>query len=176
MPVKTDLRELHKGTGAVRQAQTQWRQPVFFNAGHLAEGTIKSVRREHRIVAETGRPARGPDQRAVGARLDFLEMAVGPGNTERGHELRTSLVRRGCSAFPQKTFDLRHCGVEILVRSGPTRGENAGRAVKRVDNQARIVGESGELCRLRGRDRLDPRIGAEAAPGLLRLDKAEVPG
>src|SRR5262249_6262136 len=121
MPLKADLRELHKRAGAVRQAQTQRRQPVFFNAGHLAEGTIKSVRHEHRIVAETGRPARGPDQLAVGARLDFLEMAVGPGNTERGHELRTPLVRRLWPGLPQKTLDLRPSSVQILDRPGPSR-------------------------------------------------------
>ena len=61
-----------------------------------------AVGQEHRIVAEAGGAARRPDQRAVGAGLDFLEMAVGPGDAQRGDEMRLALVGvvapRSCSS------------------------------------------------------------------------------
>src|SRR6202035_4885236 len=89
--VKADLRQFDEGAGAVRQPEAERRQAVLFDRGHLAEGAGKTIRHEHRIVTKAGAAARRPHQRAVGARLDFLEMAVGPGDAERGHEMRAAL-------------------------------------------------------------------------------------
>ena len=59
------------------------------------------VGQERRIVAEAGGAARRPHQRAVGARLDLLEVTVGPGDAQRGDEMRLALVGvvapRSCS-------------------------------------------------------------------------------
>jgi hypothetical protein len=115
-------------------------RPCFSIAGHLAEGRVVSVGQEHRIVAEAGGAARRPDQRAVDARLEFLEMAVGPGDAQRRDEMRArcSGVARRVPAAGVRSASSRG---EILVLAGPARRIDAGRAVERVDHQSGIVGE-----------------------------------
>ena len=89
----------------MRQAFAARRQAVFLLARHFAEGAVVAVGQEHRIVAEAFVAARRPDQRAVDARLEFLDMAVRPGDAERGDEMRLALLRRCRAALAQFVFD-----------------------------------------------------------------------
>src|ERR1700722_1836574 len=89
--VKADLRQFDEGAGAVRQPHSKRRQAMLFDRGHFAEGATMSIRQEHRIVTEARGAARRPHQRPIGARFDFLDMTVGPGDAERGYEMRASL-------------------------------------------------------------------------------------
>src|SRR5215471_8542879 len=109
---------------------------MFFDAGHLAEGAVVTIGHEHGIVAETGGTARWPDQGAVGARLDFLDVTVGPGDAERGDEMCTALVGRPCAALLQQAFDPGHRRVKILVWSSPARRKYPGRATEAIDHQS----------------------------------------
>src|SRR3974377_1085609 len=77
------------------QAAPRRRQPVFFVARHLAEGAPMSVGEEHRVVAKTPLAPRRPNQRAVDAALELLEVTVRPGDAQRRNEMRCSLIRRG---------------------------------------------------------------------------------
>ena len=60
----------------MREAGARGRQPVLFVAAHLAEAARMTVGQKHRIVAEALAPARRPDQRAVDAAFEVLDMAV----------------------------------------------------------------------------------------------------
>ena len=131
------------------------------------------VGQERRIIAETGGAARRPDQSSIGAGLDLFEMAVGPGDAQRGYEMRLALVRRGGAAFLQQTLDPAHRRHEILALAGPARREDAGCAVQRIDHEAGIVGKGRQLRRLGGGDRLDRRIGAKRLAGFLGLAEAQ---
>src|SRR6266850_603809 len=91
---KTGLRQLEEGARAMRQPLTLGRQSVFQLGCHLAKCKIKSVGEEHRIVAEALLAARRPDQRAVHPALEFLKMAVGPGDGEHRDEMRLAPLRR----------------------------------------------------------------------------------
>src|SRR5689334_25354416 len=113
------------------EAEPERGQAVFLDAGHLAEGTRVAVGKKGRIVTETGGAARRPDQRAIGSRLDFLEMAVRPGHAQRRDEVRLALVRRRRAALLQQALDPRHGRTEILALAGPARRIDAGRAVER---------------------------------------------
>src|SRR5436309_15806542 len=120
--VKANLRQFDEGAGAMRQPEPKRRQAVLLEAGHFAEGARVSIGHEHRIVSKAGGAARRPYQRSVDAGFDFFEMIVGPGDTQRGNEMRASLRRRRCAAFPEQTFDPRHRDHEILIGLGPARG------------------------------------------------------
>src|SRR5438128_4867793 len=114
---------------------------VFLEAGQLAERTRVAIRKEGRIVAESGSAARRPDQRSVGPGFDLLDMAVGPGHAQRRDEMRPSLVRRGGAALLQRALDPRHGGGKILALAGPARGIDTGRAIERIDDEPGIVGK-----------------------------------
>ena len=107
----------------MRQAEAERRQAVLLVARHLAEGARVTVGQEHRIVAEAGGAARRPHQRAVDARLDLFEMAVGPGDAQRRDEMRLALVGRGRAALLQQPLDPRHRGSEILGLARPSARE-----------------------------------------------------
>src|SRR5437899_10567384 len=81
------LRELEEGAGPMREPGAAWRQAVLFLARHFAEGAAVAIGQEHRVVAEALRSARRPDERAVDARLELLDMAVGPRDAERRDEM-----------------------------------------------------------------------------------------
>src|SRR3954471_20855895 len=85
--MQTGLRQLYKGARAMREAAPARRQPVFFLGRHFPEGAVVPVRQEHRIVAETLRAARRPDQRAADAAFEFLHMTVRPSETKRRDEM-----------------------------------------------------------------------------------------
>ena len=91
----------------MRQAEPERRQAVLFDAGHLAEGAGVPVGQERRIVAKAGGAARRPHQGAIDARLDLFEMAVGPGDAQRGDEMRLALVGRRRAALLQQALDPR---------------------------------------------------------------------
>src|SRR6185312_5941053 len=101
---KTDLRQFDEGTRPVRQAKADRRQAVLFDRGHLAKRPDVPIGLERRIIAESGGAARGHYQSSISAGLDLLEMAVGPGDAQRGHEVRLSLVRRGRATFLQQAL------------------------------------------------------------------------
>ena len=142
---------------------------MLLDTGHLPERARVSIGQEHRIVTETGRASRRPNQRAIGARLDFLAMAVRPGDTERRDEMRLAMRRLRCAALGEQAFDPRHRHIEILGRPRPPRREYARSAIESVDNQSGIIGEGWKLRRLCGRDRLDRCVGAKRIAGFLRL-------
>ena len=57
--------------------------------------------------------------------------------------MRAALCGRLGAALDQQRLDLFHGAAEILVRPGPARGMDAGRAAERVDHESGIVGEGG---------------------------------
>ena len=83
-------------------------------------------------------------------RLEFLDMAVRPGDAERRDEMRAALVGRGRAALAELVFDALHGVCEILVRTGPARRIDAGLAVERVDREAGIVREGRQTGRRGG--------------------------
>src|SRR5436305_15052756 len=107
-PLKTSLRQLEERAGAMREAKSARRQAVLFITGHLAEGAIKTVRQKHRIVSKTRVTARRPHQRAVGARLEFLDMVVRPSDAKGGNEMRRALLRLHRAALAQFVLDRLH--------------------------------------------------------------------
>src|SRR5260221_14686167 len=100
---------------------------MLLEARHLSKSAGVSIGHEHRIVAEAGTAARRPYQRAIGARLDFLEMIVGPGDPKRGNEMRSSLWRWRGASLLQNEFDPRHRAGAIDVAASPAPGEDSGR-------------------------------------------------
>src|SRR5207342_624998 len=103
--VKADLRQFDEGAGAVRQPHSERRQAMFLDAGHFAEGAGVSIRQERGIVTEAGGATRWPDQGSVGARLDFLDMSIGPGDAKRGNEMRLSLRGLRGAALLEQALD-----------------------------------------------------------------------
>src|SRR5262245_14541109 len=96
------LRQLEEGACPMRQAFAARGQAVLLVGRHLAEGAGVAVGQEHRVVAEAQRPARRPDQRAVDAGVELLDVLVGPGDAKRGDEMRGALLGAVCAAFAQK--------------------------------------------------------------------------
>src|SRR4030081_3175155 len=126
--LKAGLREPEEGAGAVRQALSLGRQAVLLVARHLAEGEREPVGQEHRVIAEALVAARRIDQRAVDRGLEFLDMAVRPGDAQRRDEMRLAALRRGGAALAQQRVDPRHGAGEILGGAGPARRMDAGLA------------------------------------------------
>ena len=79
----------------MRQPFPSRRQSVLFLGAHLAEGAVEAVGQEQRVVAEAVVAARRPDDDAIDAALEVLDMAVGPGQAERGDEMRAPLSACG---------------------------------------------------------------------------------
>src|SRR5712691_8777406 len=96
--VKTDLRQGHKGTRAMRQADPPRRQSVLFLRAHLSEGPRVTVGQEHRIIAEAACPPRRPYERPFDPALEALHLAVGPGEAKCGDESRPPALGVGRAA------------------------------------------------------------------------------
>ena len=109
---------------------------MFFQRRHFAEGGGESVRQEQRIIAETGVAARRPDDVAIDAAFEFLDVPVRPGETQSRDEMRAALIGRYCAAFDQQRLDAIHRKAKVLVRSGPARRMNARLAIEGLDHQA----------------------------------------
>src|ERR1700690_2529441 len=88
------VRQFDEGARAVREPLAFWRQAVLFQRAHLSEGAVRSVGFEQWIVAEALIAARRPHRHAVDASFEFFQMAIGPGETERGDEMRAPLLGR----------------------------------------------------------------------------------
>lgn len=73
-------------------------------------------------------------------------------------------------------MDAAHGEAEILARSCPAGGIDAGGAAERLHLQAGIVGERGQARALGGRECLEARVALEGGLGLLRFGEAEVTG
>src|SRR6185312_7731506 len=114
----------------MRQTFAPRRQAVLFLGAHFAEGALESIRLEQRVVAEAPVAARRRHDDAVDAALEFFQMSVGPGKTERSDEMRTPQLRRRCGALDQQCLNPVHSSGEILVRTGPPRGKNAPVAIE----------------------------------------------
>src|SRR5207248_841927 len=110
----------------------------------------------------------------VDAALEFLDMPVRPGQTERAGEMGAPLFRSGCAARVELILDPPHRGSEILARSRPPRRQNPGGARERIDRKARIVREGRPPCRKCGPDRLETGVLDKARAGLLGLDEPEL--
>src|SRR6478609_441443 len=103
---------------------------MLLDRGHLAKGPRVPVGQERRIIAETGGAARRPDQSSVDARLDLFEVTVGPGDAQRGNEMRAASPGRSGAAFLQQALYPAHRRHEVLALSGPARRVNAGCAIQ----------------------------------------------
>ena len=160
----------------MRQPLALRREAMLFFCAHLAEGMVEAVGAEERIVAKAFIAARRPHRDAVDAALELLNVAIRPGETQRGDEMRTTLIGRFGAALDQERLNAVHGGAEILVGSRPARGMNPGLAPERIDNQTGIVGECRRAARARRGKRFDARIGGESFAGFLRLRQTEVAG
>ena len=96
---QTGLRQFKEGAGAVREATAFGGKPMFFLCAHLAECLVEAVGQEERIVAEAFIAARRPDDGAIDAAFETLDMTVGPGKAQRGNEMRAALFRSSSVAF-----------------------------------------------------------------------------
>src|SRR5262245_11711394 len=127
---KACLREHQKCARAVREAKPARWQAVLLLRGHLAEGAVVAVGQEHRVVAEAGGSPRRPDERAVDAGLELLDVAVRPGDAERRDEMRAALRGHRRAACPQLVLDLLHGASEVARLAGPARRVDAGRTAQ----------------------------------------------
>ena len=144
-------------------------KPCFSSLAHFAESAVVAVGQKHRIVAKTLIAARRPNQNAVDAGLEFLGMAVRPGDAERRDEMRLAALRGRGAAVAQFFFDRLHGAAKIPLGSGPARGVNSGLAAERVDDQAGIVGKGGKPAQPCRRLRLDSCVVAKRHSGLVRF-------
>src|SRR5215475_10856935 len=96
-------------------------QTMFLLRVHLAECPVETVRTEKWIVPESFVATWRPDGDAIDPAFEFLNMAVRPGKTQRGHEMRAPLLGGLGTAFDQQGLDAVHRRPEILVRAGPPR-------------------------------------------------------
>ncbi len=131
-------------------------------------------RLEHRIIAETLRAARRPDDMALDFAAEQLGMTIRPGKAENADEAPGAALE-GCRA------GLLHGGLDLLHRHGkiaraigsfrPVGGIDAGSAVQRIDHQAGII-RQGRQARGPGRsERLDRGIFLKRRAGFIRLAK-----
>src|SRR3954471_16008735 len=90
--------------GAVRQPPAARWQTVLLLRWHLAEGAVVAVRLEQRVVAETECAARRPDDGSVDRCLEFLDMAVRPGDAQRRDKTAAPLLGRLGTAFHQEAL------------------------------------------------------------------------
>ncbi len=174
---KADLRQLDEGAGAVRQPETERRQAVLLDAGHFAEGARMSIGQEHRIVAEAGGAARRPHQRSVGARLDFLEMIVGPGDAQRGDEMRLAPLR---GVVAPRSCSRRSIRVIAAVKSlfGPAqRAEKIPGAPSSASTTSpESSAKAGSCAALAAATALIRALAPKAVAGLVGLAEAELAG
>src|SRR5437667_6966198 len=101
----------------MRQGLSALRPAVFVLATHLAKRKPKSIGQEHRIIAEALVAARRPDQRAVDPALEFLQMAVRPGDTQDRDEMGFAAFRREGIALAQTGLDPLHRVAELSLRA-----------------------------------------------------------
>ena len=64
---------------------------MFFFRVHLAERAVESIGTKKRIVAEAFIPTRRPYGNTVNTALELLDVAIRPGNAQRGDEMRWAL-------------------------------------------------------------------------------------
>src|ERR1700722_16930410 len=140
---------------------------MLFLRAHFAEGAFMAVRPKNRIVAKSGCPPRREDKDPIHSALESFVCAIQPGQRQHADESRPP--GRGSRARLKFALDAGHGGAEVLGCAGPSGRINARRPVKRVDAEARIVGERNEPRSLRGGSRLQHGIGAERRSGLLGL-------
>src|SRR4029077_18653116 len=103
---------------------------MFFLGAHLTECTVEAIRAEKRIVTKASGTAWRPHCDPVNAAFEFLHMAIGPGKTQRGDEMRAPLLGRFRAAFDQQRLNLIHSGAKILAGSCPSRRVNTRFAIK----------------------------------------------
>src|SRR4029077_5491210 len=159
--------------GAVREPLALRGQSMFFFRAHFTECPVEAVRTEKRIVTETFVATRRPDGDAVDLAFEFLNMAIGPRETQCGNKMRTTLLGSFGTSLDEHGLNAVHRGPEILIWSGPPRGMNAGIAIERVDHQAGIVGKGHRATGARRGDSFDACVGGERLAGLFWLGQTE---
>ena len=148
----------------MRQALPMRRQAVLLVARHLAEGAVVAVGQEHRVVAEAGVAARRPDQRAVDVRLELLDMAVRPGDAERGDELRLA-QRRPVGAVVAAAWTRSSAMARAKFLSGPAQraewmpGAPPSASTARPESSAK----AGRPAAFAAASRLDARVVARSS-------------
>ena len=120
----------------MRQTLPARRQAMFFFARHFAKGSLLAVGQKHRIITKAEGAARWRYQRAGNARLEWLGVAIRPGQAQSRDKMRPAAFWRGRAAVAQLLFDRCHGAVKVAIRAGPARRVNPGRAVERLDNQS----------------------------------------
>jgi len=108
--------------------------------------------------------------------LEFLHMAIGPGDAQHGDKVRRALLRRERVALAQHAFDLFHRQMEILARTRPARRIDARCPVERIDHEPGIIRQCRHPGHLRCGFRLDAGIRREGRAGFLRLGEVQLAG
>ena len=135
-----------------------------------------TVGQEQRIVAEALVAARRPGHDAVDAAFELLDMAVRPGETQRGDEMRAPLLGRLGAALDQQRLDAFMAARKSL--SGPAQraewmpGSPPSASTTRPESSAK----AGLPVAFAAASRLDARVGREGRAGLLRLGETELAG
>ena len=96
---QTRLGQFKEGAGAMREATAFGGKPMFFLRAHLTERAVEAVGQEERIIAEAFVAARRPDDGAVDAAFEVLDMTIGPGKAQRGNKMCAALFRSPRIAF-----------------------------------------------------------------------------
>src|SRR5262245_26918796 len=105
----------------MRQPFALWRQSVLFFRRHLAEGPVEPVWPEKRIVAKALVTARRPYCDAIDPTLELLNVTVGPGETQGGHEMRAPLLGPIGAPLYQQRLNAIHRRAKIPIGACPSR-------------------------------------------------------
>src|SRR5438046_7052993 len=111
---------------------------VFEVRIELAEGLVEADRLKHRVVAEAFVAARRPDEGAVDAAVERLDLSVvGPGDRQRADEMRggSSVRLRRLDRAPDLLHRPHPVAVAVLIL-GPAGRKDSGSPMQRVDAQA----------------------------------------
>ena len=83
---------------------------------NLSEGQIATERHEDRVIAETVRPSRRIDDRALDRALDNARIAIGQGNGGSTVEGATPAIRRDVGELPEEKLEAAKAGLEASRR------------------------------------------------------------
>ena len=135
----------------------------------------RAVRQEHWIIAEALVAARRPDQRAVDLGLEVLDMAIRPGDAQRGDEMRLAL-RSARARRAARNLSSTVCMACRKSLSGPAQRAEwmPGAPPSASTASPESSANAGRPDAVAAAARLDARVGAKARAGLLRLGKAKL--
>src|ERR1700692_1732172 len=84
------------------------RQAMLLLARHFTERAVMPIGQEHRVVAEALVATRRPDQSAVHAGFEILDVTVRPGDAQGRDEMRPAALGRCRAEDAQLLFDGFH--------------------------------------------------------------------